>query len=35
MDIKKQGGETDEFSTLGALRGPCELATGNGSPRRG
>lgn len=35
MDIKKKGGETDEYSTLGAFRGLFETATGNGSPRRG
>ena len=34
MDIKK-GGETDEYSTLGAFRGPCEPETGNGSALRG
>ena len=35
MDIKEKGGETDEYSTLGAFRGPCEPAAGNGSALRG
>ena len=35
MDIQKKVGETDECGTLGAFRGPCELATGNRSALRG
>ena len=35
MDIKEEGGETDEYGTLGAFRGPYKLATGNGAALRG
>ena len=30
MDIKEKGGETDEYGTLGAFRGPYKLATAKG-----